>query len=123
MNLWQVDDHGEPFDCQWCACFWAWGKDEALQMAVDAYEYPPALEGENPEEFFRVKLISDWPGVPVPPAKDYPHEECRYVALRQAGWMDEGDNQCEACGLYPMGLTTFCEACWCCGQCCYCEDL
>lgn len=126
MNLWQVDDGGIPFDGQWCACYWAWGKDEVLQMAVDGYEYPYMLIEDgvrlDPEYYFNVSLVSDWPGTKQEPKYDWPHEEHRYHVLRQAGWREESDHECESCGLYTMGMTDFCEECWCCGECgCYPE--
>lgn len=123
MNLWQIDDGGEPFDGQWCAAIWAWGKDEALAVAADIYEYPHELRrsGQSPEQYFNVRLLAEWPGTKQQPKHDAPHEERRWHVLRQAGWMEEGDYQCEACGLYPMGETTFCQDCWCCGECCECE--
>lgn len=128
MNLWQIDDGGDPFDGQWCACYWAWGKDEALQLAVDGYEYPYMLieDGDrlDPEGYFNIRLV-DWPGTKQDPEHPYPHQESRWAVLRQAGWRDEGDSDCECCGLYAMGQTSFCRECGCCGECgCYeeCEN-
>jgi len=114
MNLWTVYDNGEPFDGQEAILVWAWGADEARQVASENCEYEP-----TPPEEFRTRINGM---TSYSPRLGVPHTERRCAAMRECGWREESDELCEECDLYAMGLVTFCHECYLCGDCCRCES-
>ena len=138
MNLYEITDYMKTAtdyeEAAW-HLIWAWGTDEALMQGAYVYEHLAeclcrrvhrddwdsellrrcnAPKIDEVQEILSCRLIES---VGVPPRLPHPHEERRYFVMRLAGWREDGDRQCEDCGLFPMGLTTFCEGCWRCGFC------
>lgn len=51
-----------------------------------------------------------------------PHEETNYEVLRQIGWREPGDRECEACGLCSLGMYPVCHTCYRCTECGHQKD-
>lgn len=126
MNLWTVRWPADAFEeDQEYHLVWAWGSDEARDISWLNREW--TSDGGYWSSFAAEQsTIATYlhAGVRATPRHDHPHEERRYVVMRACGYRDEGDNYpCEQCGLYAMGLTSFCDECCCCGECgCKCKE-
>lgn len=112
MNLFELHD-GAPYheDTQWCLA-WAWGADEARQIAQQTAEYPLASLVE-----WRCRIVPRRQLRDTTPRYAVPHEERRYTVMRLAGWKEEIDAMCNSCGLYSMGLVYVCDECCQCAEC------
>lgn len=125
MNLWSVGwPAGNWPDEQEWHLIWAWGSDEAVQIAW------LIQEGENwgliapPDEDREDMIVQCHAGVDAQPRHPEPHPERRYRVMRLCGWRDEGDYPCEHCGLFPMGVVKQCSECNVCDECggCQCDE-
>lgn len=119
MNLWVVTDDVDWQEFGLFAHVWAWGADEARDVAWDNYEYREM--GERPS--LSARIHHPWPNRDTwpTPLMAIPHAEARWSVLRELGWHYEDEDYCDACERYPFGSDdpehTVCPDCNFCGSC------
>lgn len=126
MNVWSVGwpRCNYPEDQEW-HLVWAWGSDEAINIAWQNREWTGDGCGWSPPQSEVDEMIVNFhPGINATPRLEGPHEERRYQVMRLCGWRDEGDTfRCEDCGAWAMGLVAMCDRCLCCAECgCECGE-
>ena len=110
-----------PEDRHWVAVA-AENEDQARALVAafydgeaprDEWDWKTAFEIRGPIE------TKDWPQRLQP---QYPQEIRNSEALRLMGWREEGESECESCGLAAMGIKEYelCDDCYCCKMCCEC---
>ena len=100
----------------WCDAVWARSEDQALTWARDNYGGELWWDHNGPMEP-EIRVLSTWDGDGTA-ATGEGSRETRLSVLREAGWMEESDSQCERCELYEFGsMWPVCEHCWCCPDC------
>lgn len=119
MNLWELHEPRWQWDERQWTLVWAWGADDAREIAQAAAEYPLDSPANWSCRIVPRRELRD-----TAPKHDAPHREQRWPVMRLAGWMQEDDDdQCEACGLWGMGIVGVCQDCCCCDECgCKCEE-
>lgn len=114
-KLYSVADRekGDPYYFGWCEAFWATSEEQALQCAAESYggECPA---GDDPGLWILSTYECD-----REPEQPLPYRERSESVLRDAGWMEESDTACDACGRYSMGYADWrvCEDCYLCSEC------
>ena len=125
LPAWSIhDDPGEH--CHWDERNW-------LAVAAESEEHARVLaaafnQGEAPRDEFDWKTAfvirgpidtTIWPERLQP---QYPQLIRDPECLRLLGWCDDGERDCESCGLASMGLDQYaiCDNCDCCKECCDC---
>lgn len=94
----------------WCEAVWTTSEEKALAWAKENY-------GGEDYGGVAVKVLDTWEGEAVD-VHDGKHER-RATVLREAGWQEEGDNECECCGRHDWGMACWavCQTCYCCPEC------
>jgi len=117
MKLFTFADTNEPTALAeynaWYIAVWAPNQTIAETFA----------QTKHPEDgFFVMNLLSEKDIKTVGwPAQSKVHQETRPEILRQAGWSNEGEWECQCCGLCANGLPQF-EVCGDCELCLECAD-
>lgn len=119
LRLYCITD-ADPYDWDeifaWWVAVWAPSAKHALDWAFLNYYGDHRME--EAKDFIRISHTEDQSKY-LKPEKDGIHEERRFVALRQAGWREEGESECDSCGLYALGFPEWevCDACYLCREC------
>ena len=118
QRLFKIWDNAKGYlqweERSWMAIY-AHTEHEALDVYYKHYEYPHELERDCVEvvsvhDIDRRQILDD-------PNATIPQIENNYRVLRQLGWRDERDVQCDCCGLYEMDIVKVCPECFICDDC------
>ena len=121
FEVWDNATAGLQWDEQTWMAIWAKNEQEALDTFWDRYEYAgycdddrSGIEVVRTHGLDRRAILGD----------DHPEVEIENdcTILRMIGWREEGDDKCDRCEKYEMGIVRVCPECYCCEECgCECE--
>ena len=126
LSAWAAHDDPEchcsqfPEDRRWVAVA-AENEDQARVLAAAFYDGEAPRNEWNWKTAFEIREVdtSNWPERLQP---QYPQQITDLESLRLMGWREEGESECESCGLAAMGMPAYeiCDDCYCCTECCEC---
>jgi hypothetical protein len=122
LPAWAIHDDPDghcsqcPEDVNWIAVA-AESEDHARVLAAAFYDGSAPRDEWDWRTAFSIRQVdtSTWPKRLQP---QFPRHITDPESLRLMGWRDEGESECESCGLAAMGM----EAYEICDECCYCKE-
>jgi hypothetical protein len=128
IRVWSIHDDPQGHHSQW-------PEDRTwLAIAAETEEHAKAIaashyDGDIPRNdwdwraaFVAIQVdTSNWPDGLKP---RFPRRITCLETLRLMGWHEEGESECDCCGLAAMGMRAYeiRECCGCCPKCCDCGN-
>jgi hypothetical protein len=126
LHAWAIHDDPDchcsqfPEDLHWIAVA-AESEDHARVLAAAFYDGETPRDEWDWKTAFSISQVdtSTWPKRLQP---QFPRHITDPESLRLMGWREEGESECESCGLHAMGMEAYliCDDCDFCKECCDC---